>query len=64
VGLPIRVVGDDGDPSKRYVRCPECGRTHNLLEHGITPRDLVPFEQRIARADLAQIETADRWKGR
>ncbi|MFO0831375.1 MAG: hypothetical protein U0637_05970 [Phycisphaerales bacterium] len=52
VGLPIHTVGDDNDPGKRSVRCPECGRTHKLLDLGITPRDLVPFEQRAVTSDM------------
>jgi hypothetical protein len=46
VGLPIRAAGDDNDPGKRFVRCAECGKLHNLLEAGLTPRDLIPYEQR------------------
>ncbi len=54
VGLPIKTTGDDGDPAKRFVRCPECGRRHNLLELGLTPRDLIPYEQRAVLPDTAE----------
>jgi hypothetical protein len=53
VGLPIKSTGDDNDPAKRYVRCPECGRRHNLLDMGLTPRDLIPYEQRVVAKDTA-----------
>lgn len=53
VGLPIKTTGDDNDPGKRYVRCPECGRKHNLLDLGLTPRDLIPYEQRTVSPDTA-----------
>ncbi len=46
VGLPIRAAGDDNDPAKRFVRCPECGKRHMLLDLGLTPLDLIPYEQR------------------
>lgn len=47
LGLPIQTVGVDPDPGKQFVRCPECGRKHALLELGLSPRDLVPFEHRV-----------------
>lgn len=54
MGLPIHLSGVDPDPAKRFVRCTECGRKWVLLDIGITPRDLVPFEQRVTRADVAK----------
>lgn len=52
-GLRIQSVGSIPDPAKNFVRCTECGRTHNLLELGIAPRDLVPLEQRYVPENLA-----------
>ena len=46
VGLPIRAAGDDNDPAKRFVICTECGKRHMLLELGLTPLDLTPYEVR------------------
>lgn len=57
VGLPIKSSGDDNDPGKRFVRCPECGRKHNLLDLGITPRDLIPYEQRTVAPDTGAFRT-------
>jgi len=53
-GLPIQFAGSDPDPAKRFVRCTECGRRWVLLDLGLTPRDLVPFEQRVMDARVAQ----------
>lgn len=46
MGVPIVTHGVDPDPAKSTVRCPECGRKYVLLDIGLTPRDLIPFEQR------------------
>jgi hypothetical protein len=53
LGVPVQEVGVGGDPAKRFIRCPECGRRYMLLEIGITPRDLVPFEQRAVSPGFA-----------
>lgn len=45
-GLPIGSIGAEPNPANQSVRCAECGTKYNLLELGITPRDLVPLEQR------------------
>lgn len=56
LGVRIQYVGlDVGMPGKSFVRCPECGRNHNLLELGLTPRDLIPYELREMRPDVGQI---------
>lgn len=56
LGVRIQYVGlDVGIPGKSFVRCPECGRNHNLLELGLTPRDLIPYELREMRPDVGQI---------
>jgi hypothetical protein len=54
LGVPVQEVGVGGDPAKRFIRCPECGRKYMLLDIGITPRDLIPFEQRAVAPDFAQ----------
>lgn len=33
-------------PGDARVRCPECGKLWTLLEIGLTPRDLIPYEER------------------
>jgi len=35
-------------PGDARVRCPECGRLWVLLEIGLSPRDLIPYEERMA----------------
>lgn len=55
MGLPIQSVGTEPDPSKQFVRCTECGRRWVLLDIGLTPRDLVPYEQRVISADVARV---------
>lgn len=54
-GLPVQSIGVEPDPSKNFVRCTECGRVHKLLDLGLTPRDLVPLEQRRVPEDFAKI---------
>lgn len=46
MGLPITAPGTEPDPAQNRVKCPECGRVWRLLDLGLTPRDLVPWEQR------------------
>jgi hypothetical protein len=56
LGVRIQYLGIDvGVPGKSFVRCPECGANHNLLELGLTPRDLIPYELREMRPDVGQI---------
>jgi len=56
LGVRIHYVGlDIGTPGMSFVRCPECGRHHNLLDLGLTPRDLIPYELREMRPDVGQI---------
>lgn len=47
LGLPIRTnsIGQH-TPGDASVRCPECGTKWDLMAIGLTPRDLIPFEQR------------------
>lgn len=45
-GLPVQSIGAEPDPANQFVRCPECGKKIRLLEVGLTPRDLIPLEQR------------------
>ena len=55
-GLPIRTRGLNYDPANQFVRCTECGREFCLLDIGVTPRDLVPFEQRGVDARVATLK--------
>jgi DNA-directed RNA polymerase subunit RPC12/RpoP len=54
LGVPVQSSGAEPDPAKQWVRCPECGRRWVLLELGLTPRDLIPFEQRVVSPDVAK----------
>lgn len=53
IGLP---VFDDAakpeDFSRRRVRCTECGKLIFLQRHGMTPRDLAPWEERVLPKDF------------
>jgi len=55
LGLPIQRIGEEPDPGKQFVRCPECGKKHSLLELGVTPRELVPFEQRTVPENFGKV---------
>lgn len=56
LGVRIQYVGVDvSTPGRSFVRCPECGRNHNLLEIGLTPRDLIPYELRELRPDVGKV---------
>jgi DNA-directed RNA polymerase subunit RPC12/RpoP len=63
-GVPLHTAGINNDPSLQWVRCPECGKKVMLLEHGITPRDLVPWELRRPDPNLAKRRDGAAWKGR
>lgn len=63
-GLVIETVGSEPDPGKQWVRCPECGKRWNLLEVGLTARDLVPFEERGVRADFGRKRGVESWRRR
>lgn len=59
LGLPVhssRGVGAP-DPADAGVRCAECGRRIRLLDAGLTPRDLIPFEQRDVPRNFARLRT-------
>jgi hypothetical protein len=62
LGVPVQEVGLGGDPAKRFIRCPECGRKFMLLDIGITPRDLIPFEQRAVAPDFAKKRRTPFWQ--
>jgi hypothetical protein len=62
LGVPVQEVGLGGDPAKRFIRCPECGRSYMLLDIGITPRDLIPFEQRAVAPDFATKRRRPFWQ--
>jgi hypothetical protein len=48
VGVKLTTRGVDPDPAKTEVKCPECGRRWVLLDIGLTPRDLISWEERAA----------------
>lgn len=56
LGLPIHAPHSIGTPipGDAWVRCAECGKRVDLLAHGLTPRDLIPFEMREVRLDVGQ----------
>ena len=54
MGLRIDSPGVTPDPAQNKVRCPECGRVWKLLDIGLTPRDLVPWEQRGMPTDVGR----------
>jgi hypothetical protein len=62
LGVPVQEIGLGGDPAKRFIRCPECGRKHMLLDIGITPRDLIPFEQRAVAPDFGAKRRRPFWQ--
>lgn len=55
LGLPVQTnsIGKH-TPGDAWVRCPECGTRWDLLAIGLTPRDLIPFEQREVDDRVAQ----------
>ncbi len=55
LGVPVRAPHSAGlpTPGDAWVRCPECGKRHDLMQIGLTPRDLIPLEFREASPDLA-----------
>lgn len=50
LGLPV--------PGDAWIRCPECGKRQNLLEVGITPRDLIPMEERVVAPDIGAFKAS------
>jgi len=62
LGVPVQEIGLGGDLAKRFIRCPECGRKYMLLDIGITPRDLIPFEQRAVSPDFATKRRTPFWQ--
>ncbi len=56
LGVPVHAPHSGGQPipGDAWVRCPECGKRHNLMKIGLTPRELIPFEFREPSPDLAR----------
>lgn len=54
MGVPLQRIGVDPDPMNQFIRCPECGKKYVLMELGLTPRDLVPYEQRVVDARVGR----------
>ncbi|GJQ30154.1 MAG: hypothetical protein HBSAPP03_20380 [Phycisphaerae bacterium] len=61
-GVPVQTIGAEPDPAKQFIRCPECGKKYVLMEIGLTPRDLVPFEQRGVPPDFARKRPRNAWR--
>jgi hypothetical protein len=49
-----------GTPGDARVRCPECGKLWTLLELGLTPRDLIPYEERVADQHVGKLKRSSR----
>lgn len=48
MGIPVWHNGMGvPQPGTASIRCPECGFQGNLLEMGLTPNELIPFQQRV-----------------
>ncbi|MFZ4575367.1 MAG: hypothetical protein ACOYN0_13290 [Phycisphaerales bacterium] len=56
LGLQVQTVGLDPDPTRNSVRCTECGRVHKLMDLGLSPRDLVPLEQRRVPENFGKVK--------
>jgi hypothetical protein len=65
LGLPItfRSLGPP-EPGDGKVRCPECGRVWVLLDIGLRPTDLVPWDMRAVPADYGKVRRQGSWAGR
>lgn len=65
LGLPVqqRSIGPPL-PGEAWVRCTECGRKVVLMDVGLTPLDLVPWEQREVPPDFARIRQGSVWARR
>lgn len=65
LGLPITFRGlGPPEPGDGKVRCPECGRQWVLLDIGLRPTDLVPWEMRGVPADYGKVKKQGTWAGR
>ena len=57
LGVPLMDRGQGHrEPGDFHVRCPECGKRWVLLEVGLTPRDLIPYEERLVREDVGEFK--------
>lgn len=61
LGVPVQSIGSEPDPAKQFVRCPECGKKYCMLDIGLTPRDLIPFEQRVVDANVGATRQGAAW---
>lgn len=65
LGLPITFRGlGPPEPGDGKVRCPECGRQWVLLDIGLRPTDLVPWEMRGVPNDYGKVRRQGTWAGR
>jgi hypothetical protein len=55
--MGVRIIDTSlyGEPGKAKVRCPECGTLFVLLDIGLSPRDLIPFEGSRSLSDVGRL---------
>ncbi|MBX3408782.1 MAG: hypothetical protein KF859_02715 [Phycisphaeraceae bacterium] len=63
IGLPLEIMGDTPDPNRVYVRCAECGYRANLLELGLTRRDLIPADE-ASNQNVGKLLKVSKWGGK
>lgn len=62
LGLPVQQITIGPPlPGEAWVRCTECGRKLVLMDLGLTPLDLVPWEQREVPGDFARVRHGGAW---
>lgn len=55
MGLPIWHNGLGAPvPGTATIRCPECGFLGNLLEMGLTPNELIPYQERTVPSNVGE----------
>lgn len=47
LGVRVDYLGFGQEPGRAVARCPECGTVWNLLDIGLSPWDLTPWEARV-----------------
>lgn len=62
LGLPVQQISIGPPmPGEAWVRCTECGRKVVLMDVGLTPLDLTPWEQREVPPDVAKLRRGGEW---
>lgn len=55
MGIPIWHNGLGAPvPGTATIRCPECGFQGNLLEMGLTPNELIPYQERTVPSNVGE----------